>query len=97
MSINREVVEHVAKLAKLAISEEEAEQFTNEIAGILAYAEKLNALDTTGVDPLISPVPMQAVLRDDIVEENLSQQEALAAAPEVQDGMFKVPRIIEEE
>ena len=51
MSINREVVEHVAKLAKLAISEEEAEQFTNEIAGILAYAEKLNALDTTGVDP----------------------------------------------
>ncbi len=54
-------------------------------------------MDTENVEPLTYPVPMKAMMRDDIVEPSLLQEEALAGAPEIQDGMFKVPRIIEEE
>ncbi len=97
MAITRETVEHVARLARLSLGEEEAEQFTGQLGNILAYVEKIRDLDTENVEPLTYPVPMKAMMRDDIVEPSLLQEEALAGAPEIQDGMFKVPRIIEEE
>jgi aspartyl-tRNA(Asn)/glutamyl-tRNA(Gln) amidotransferase subunit C len=97
MAITPELTKHVAELARLSLSKEEQAQFTEELSGILAYVEQIKALDTEGVEPMIYPLPIEATMRDDVVEESLSQSEALANAPQIHLGMFRVPRIIEEE
>lgn len=97
MSITRQTTEHVAKLARLALSKEEEEQFTEQLDAILTYVEQIGDLDTDSVEPMTYPVPMKSIMRDDVVEPSLSPEEALANAPQTHSGMFKVPRIIEEE
>jgi aspartyl-tRNA(Asn)/glutamyl-tRNA(Gln) amidotransferase subunit C len=95
MDITREQVEYVAKLARLAISEEEKVVFGKQLSSILTYVETLNRVDTTDVEPTSHVIPMQNVLREDSVRPSLSSEAALANAPDSDAGCFRVPKIIE--
>ena len=94
--ISRHDVEHVARLARLALSEAEIERMREQLSGILAYIDKLRALDVEGVEPTSHSVPLVNVMRDDAVVPSLPQDEMLANAPDRVDAMFRVPRIIED-
>jgi aspartyl-tRNA(Asn)/glutamyl-tRNA(Gln) amidotransferase subunit C len=94
--IERKDVEHVARLARLALTDDELERMREQLNGILAYIEKLNELDTEGVEPTSHAVPMLNVMRDDHPDACLPRDEALANAPDRAGEFFRVPRIIED-
>jgi aspartyl-tRNA(Asn)/glutamyl-tRNA(Gln) amidotransferase subunit C len=95
--LTRADVEHVAKLARLALSGEEIEQFTVQLGAILEHAADVAALDTSGVPPTSHPIPLSNVLRPDEPAARLSRDVVLAMAPAAEDGRFRVPRILAEE
>jgi aspartyl-tRNA(Asn)/glutamyl-tRNA(Gln) amidotransferase subunit C len=95
MEITREQVEHVAKLARLAIGEEEKALFARQLSSILTYAQTLNRLDTSSVEPTSHVIPIQNVFREDEVRPSLSREQAFANAPDQDAGCFRVPKIIE--
>jgi aspartyl-tRNA(Asn)/glutamyl-tRNA(Gln) amidotransferase subunit C len=95
MKISRQEVEHVAKLARLELSDQEKEKLTDQLSNILTYVEKLNELDTKGIEPTSHVLDIRNVMRDDAVRPGLSQERALANAPEKAAGHYKVPKIIE--
>jgi aspartyl-tRNA(Asn)/glutamyl-tRNA(Gln) amidotransferase subunit C len=94
--ISRDDVEHIARLSRLALSEAEAERMREQLSGILAYIDKLRVLDTGGVEPTSHAVPLLNVMREDEPRPCLTQDEALANAPDRSDSSFRVPRIIED-
>jgi aspartyl-tRNA(Asn)/glutamyl-tRNA(Gln) amidotransferase subunit C len=94
--ISREDVEHVARLARLALSEVELERMQEQLSGILAYIDTLRALDTAGVEPTSHAVPVVNVMREDATRPCLPQDVALAGAPDRSGALFRVPRIIED-
>jgi aspartyl-tRNA(Asn)/glutamyl-tRNA(Gln) amidotransferase subunit C len=93
-SLGRDDVAHVAALARLALSEEELERYTGQLARVIEHALDVAALDVADVAPTSHPLPVRNVLRPDVPGRCLTRDEALAAAPEVEDGRFKVPRIV---
>lgn len=95
MSIQVNDVEHVAKLARLNLTEEERETFTGQLNAILKYAEKLNELDTEEVEPTTHVLHLSNVMREDEVRESLSQEKVFRNAPEEEDGQFKVPAVLD--
>jgi aspartyl-tRNA(Asn)/glutamyl-tRNA(Gln) amidotransferase subunit C len=95
MKITKEQVEHVAKLARLAITEEEKATFSEQLSSILTYVEQLNQLNTSKVEPTSHVISMQNVFREDRIKESLPREEVLAGAPEASEEFFRVPRIIE--
>ena len=94
--ITRADVEHVARLARLALSEEEIERFTAQLAQILEHAARIESLDTASVAPTSHPIPIANVMRRDEPRPGLSRDEVLAMAPAAEDGRFRVPRILGE-
>ena len=94
--IERKDVEHVARLARLALTDAEIERMRAQLNGILAYIEKLNELDTRDVAPTAHAVPLVNVMRDDEAGPCLPRDEALANAPDRAGELFRVPRIIED-
>ncbi len=94
MSISIREVEHIASLAKLRFSEAEKETLAAELSSILEYMEKLEQLDTDGVEPMSHPASLSNVMRDDEVKTSLPVETALANAPAKQKGFFKVPKVI---
>jgi aspartyl-tRNA(Asn)/glutamyl-tRNA(Gln) amidotransferase subunit C len=94
--ISRADVEHVARLARLHLSEEEAERMRAQLDAILAYIDKLRTLDVEGVEPTSHAVPLVNVMRDDEIVAPLPQDVTLANAPDRSGEMFRVPRIIED-
>jgi aspartyl-tRNA(Asn)/glutamyl-tRNA(Gln) amidotransferase subunit C len=95
MKITREQVRHVAKLARLSLSDDEVAMFTGQMADILAYVEKLNELDTDGIVPTSHAVPMENAFRDDVVRPSIGADAALANAPDRIADFFRVPKVIE--
>ena len=95
--ITRADVEHVAQLARLALSEQEIESLTVELGAIVEYAAQVSALDTRDVPPTAHPLPLVNVFRTDRARPGLPRAEVLAAAPATQDERFRVPRILGEE
>ena len=95
MKITKQEVEHVAKLARLELLEAKKEKLTDQLSNILTYVEKLNELDTRGVEPTSHVLDINNVMRDDVAHESLTQEQALANAPEKAAGHYKVPKIIE--
>jgi len=95
MKITKQEVEHVAKLARLELSEQEADRMTDQLSNILTYVEKLNELDTKGVEPTSHVLAINNVTREDMPRESLPLEQALANAPEKVAGHYKVPKIIE--
>ncbi len=93
--ISIDQVKHVANLARLAVTEEEAEKFTKQLDSIITFAEQLNELDTENVAPTSHVLPMKNVLREDVAKPGLPVEEVLKNAPDSKDGQFRVPSIIE--
>ena len=93
--ISIEEVEHVANLARLALSPDEQLQFTEQLNAILAYMEQLNEVPTEAVEPTSHVLDLVNVFRDDSVHQTLSVDEALSNAPESTHQYFVVPRIVE--
>ena len=94
--IRNEDVEHVARLARLHLSDDEKERMRVQLDAILAYIDKLTALDIEGVEPTSHAVPLVNVMRDDEPAPSMSQDQALANAPDRSGEFFRVPRIIED-
>jgi aspartyl-tRNA(Asn)/glutamyl-tRNA(Gln) amidotransferase subunit C len=94
--IDRDTVEYVARLARLALTEEERDRFAEQLGRILEYADRLRALPLDDVPPTLHALPMTNVLREDAVAPSLPRDEVLAQAPAHRDGFFEVPRVFEE-
>lgn len=92
-TLGREDVAHVARLARLSLTEEELERFTPQLAQVIGHAEDIAALDLDGVAPTAHPVPLSNVLRADEPRPGVDRDEVLAQAPAVEDHRFKVPPI----
>lgn len=91
--ITRSEVQHVAKLARLALTEDEEGLMTDQINDILSYMDKLNELDTGGVEPTTHAIQLQNVFRADQVEPSLDRREALNNAPQSDGVSFVVPKV----
>ncbi len=94
--ISRADVDHVARLARLTLSAQDAERMREQLAAILAYVDKLRELDVAGVPPTSQAVPLVNVMRDDEVVPSMSQDAMTANAPDRAGEFFRVPRIIED-
>ncbi len=95
--ITRDDVAHVARLARLAVTEEELDLFTGQLAAVLDHARDVEALDVGDVPPTAHPLPLKNVLRPDEPRPSLDRAEVLAAAPAVEDDRFAVPPVLGEE
>ena len=95
MKISREEVEHVARLARLALQPAELEALTGQMDAILGYVEKLNELDTEGIIPTAHAVPLENAFREDRVKPSIGIERAQQNAPETDGNCFKVPKVIE--
>ncbi|QNR22066.1 Asp-tRNA(Asn)/Glu-tRNA(Gln) amidotransferase subunit GatC [Exiguobacterium sp. Helios] len=93
--INEEQVRHVAHLARLAVTDEEVQQFTVQLEKILGFAEQLNELDTTGVEPTTHVLDLKNVLRKDEVRPSLPRMEVERLSPDWEDGQVRVPAVFE--
>jgi aspartyl-tRNA(Asn)/glutamyl-tRNA(Gln) amidotransferase subunit C len=94
--ITRTDVEHVAKLARLALTDDEIDALTGELGAILDHAARVSAVDTSEVAPTAHPLPLVNVLRADEPRPSLDRHEVLAAAPAVEDDRFRVPPVLGE-
>lgn len=93
--LSKEEVKHVANLARLAITEEEAEKFAEQLGKITDFAEQLNELDTTNVEPTSHVLPLVNVLREDVAKEGLSREKVMLNVKEQEAGQIKVPSIMD--
>ncbi len=94
--IDARQVRKVAKLARLELTDAEVEEFAGQLSAIIDYVERMNELDTEGIEPLAHCLPIANVFRDDTVKESLGTEKTLANAPQRDESFFKVPKILEE-
>ncbi len=94
--ITRADVQHVATLARVALTDDEIDHLTGELGAILDHAAQVSALDTDGVPPTAHPLPLANVVRADTVRPSLDRDEVLGEAPAAEAGRFRVPRILGE-
>jgi aspartyl-tRNA(Asn)/glutamyl-tRNA(Gln) amidotransferase subunit C len=95
VKITKQQVEYVAHLARLEFGEEEKEKFTTQLNNILLYMEKLNEVDTAGVEPETHAIAIQNAFREDVVWESLPPELSLANAPDDSGNCYRVPKVIE--
>ena len=95
MSVNAEQVRHVAKLARIAMSDAEVDALVPELNNILGWVDQLAAVDTEGVEPLTAVIDLKLRLRGDIVNDGDVRDKVLANAPDAKHGFFAVPKVIE--
>ena len=93
--LGRAEVEHVARLARLALRDDEIDALAEELGVILEHAAEVSALDTRDVPPTAHPLPLVNVLRADTPRPSLDRDEVLAMAPDAEDSRFRVPRILD--
>jgi aspartyl-tRNA(Asn)/glutamyl-tRNA(Gln) amidotransferase subunit C len=94
--ISTEDVAHVARLARLRLTDDELIMFTGQLDAVLGHAADVEALDLDDVPPTSHPYPLSNVLRDDVVTPSVDRAEVLAQAPDVEDKQFKVPPVLGE-
>jgi aspartyl-tRNA(Asn)/glutamyl-tRNA(Gln) amidotransferase subunit C len=94
MKLTREEVLHIAHLARIELKEEEVEKFQRELSEILTFVEKLNELDTEGIDPKFSVIPPENVLREDAPHLSLPREKVFMNAPETDGQYFIVPKVV---
>jgi aspartyl-tRNA(Asn)/glutamyl-tRNA(Gln) amidotransferase subunit C len=95
MSVNAEQVRHVAKLARIAMSDADVDALVPELNQILGWVEQLATVDTEGVEPLTAVIEQKLRLRDDVVTDGDVRDKVLLNAPDAQHGFFAVPKVIE--
>lgn len=91
--ITKDDVRHVAKLARLELTEEETEKYSKQLGDILKYVEQMNEVDTTGIEPMPHAIPVTNVMREDVVKYEQTKEELMRNAPLEEDGFFRVPKI----
>ena len=95
MSLDRAAVRHIATLARIRVSDEQAEALVGDLGKILAWVEQLSEVDTSGVEPMASVVARNLPRRADVVTDGGKQEAILANAPEAAHGFFTVPKVVE--
>lgn len=95
MSVDLATVKKIASLARLAVTEEEAQALVPELNNILGWVEQLGGVDVTGVEPMTAVIPNHLRLRDDVVTDGNVRDRVLANAPQAEHGFFAVPKVIE--
>jgi aspartyl-tRNA(Asn)/glutamyl-tRNA(Gln) amidotransferase subunit C len=95
MSVSHDQVRHIARLARIAMSDEELERLVPELNAIIGWVEQLGEVDTDGVEPLTAVIEQKLRLREDQVTDGNIRDQILANAPEAQHGFFAVPKVIE--
>jgi len=95
MSVTNDQVRHIAKLARIAMSDEEIARLAPELNNILGWVEQLAEVNTDGVEPLTAVIDQKLRLREDVVNDGDIRDDILANAPEAQHGFFAVPKVIE--
>ncbi len=95
VSVDKETVRKVARLARIAVPEEKLEPMAEELNGILNWIEQLNEVDIEDVEAMTTPVKMAMPMRDDVVTDGDIRDKVLANAPKTEDGFFVVPKVVE--
>ena len=95
MSIDIETARRVAKLARIAVPENELPELANEFSAILGFIEQLNEVDVDGIEPMTSVTPQRLKRRDDVVNDGSQQEAVLKNAPDAREGFFAVPKVVE--
>jgi aspartyl-tRNA(Asn)/glutamyl-tRNA(Gln) amidotransferase subunit C len=95
MSVTIDTVKRVAKLARIAVDDEDAERMTGELNAILGFVEQLNEVDVSGVEPMTSVIPMALKERQDIVTDGNKAGDIVANAPATEENFFLVPKVVE--
>jgi aspartyl-tRNA(Asn)/glutamyl-tRNA(Gln) amidotransferase subunit C len=95
MSVDLATVKRVARLARIAVSPQEAERMVGELNGILGFVAQLDEVDVAGVEPMTSVVEMKMKMRSDVVTDGAKAADILANAPLSEDGFFMVPKVVE--
>lgn len=95
MSVDIETVRRVARLARIAVTPEDAERMTGELNAILGFVEQLNEVDVTGVEPMTSVIPMEMKKRQDAVTDGNKAADIVANAPATEENFFLVPKVVE--
>jgi aspartyl-tRNA(Asn)/glutamyl-tRNA(Gln) amidotransferase subunit C len=96
MALSLEEVEHIAQLARLALTEAEKQLFREQLSAVLAYAGALQELDTAAIPPTATVLPLRTVMREDRARPPLPRADILANAPAVDEGCFVAPAVLEE-
>ena len=86
-------VEHVAKLARLELTEDEKELYTKQLGDVLKYVDQMNEVDTSNIKPMTQVIDFYNVMREDKVVQEISKEDLMANAPDEENGFFKVPKI----
>ncbi|MBW4329580.1 Asp-tRNA(Asn)/Glu-tRNA(Gln) amidotransferase subunit GatC [Stakelama sp. CBK3Z-3] len=95
MSVDKATVQKIASLARIAVSEEEAERLVPELNNIIGWVEQLGEVDTSNVEPTTAVIPNTLRLREDVVTDGNVRDDVLANAPQAEHGFFAVPKVIE--
>ncbi|MBB5538285.1 Asp-tRNA(Asn)/Glu-tRNA(Gln) amidotransferase subunit GatC [Rhizobium giardinii] len=95
MSVDLATVKRVARLARIAVSEEDAERMTGELNGILGFVEQLSEVNVDGVEPMTSVMPMEMKMRADVVTDGNKAEDIVANAPNEDRNFFLVPKVVE--
>jgi aspartyl-tRNA(Asn)/glutamyl-tRNA(Gln) amidotransferase subunit C len=96
MGLTREEVLHIARLARIGLDDAEVTKFQEQLSDILDHFQALAELDTEGVEPTSHPLPLESVMRDDVVRPSLPREELLADAPMAEEGALRVKAVLEE-
>ena len=94
MAITKKDVEYIANLSRLEITEAEKEEYAKQLSEILEHVNRLQSLNTEGIEPTFYALDMKNVMREDEVEPSVDRQKVFDAAPSIQNNGFKVPKII---
>ena len=95
MSVDVQTVKRVARLARIAVSEDDAQRMTGELNAILGFVEQLNEVDVSGVEPMTSVTPMAMKKRQDVVTDGNKAADIVTNAPATEEGFFLVPKVVE--
>lgn len=92
--IDQKTIQHIARLARLKVSPEEATIYGDQLSKVLSHFEKISEIDTTGIEPLVTPTEIEIYLRTDEVKKENTAEEIVANAPEKAGNLFKVPPVV---
>ncbi len=95
MSVDQATVKGIARLSRIAVSDEEVPHLQEELNAILSFVEALNEVDVEGVEPMTSVTPMKMKMRDDVVSGHAGAETIVANAPEHEENFFSVPKVVE--
>ena len=92
--IDKKAIEHIAKLARLHITEDEAQEYSTQLAKALTHFEQISNINTAGIEPMVTPTEIEAYWREDVVKQDFTAEEMTGNAPDRAGNLFKVPPVV---